>query len=305
MRSGVVDRVALILVIGFLILAVVYATYFNMVNPPNQESTGNEEGDTTVVLIVNKTVDEWKKMYRKYLDIKVNEYKKHGWPIEDNLTHLYSIIDNAKPRYVLIKRYAVDPIGPGKYRDIVFELHIPLFAIQLLNMSEMLKLDDGFYDPFITTLVSVINEYIENTSNIGYTEFRKAYIILTLVHGLRYSEKGPDPVHPLLALYRGYGVCETQTYTALTLLSKAGIWSALIYVKHEKPPDHVRPAVHIEFPPWWKGKIPEPYIWKNMTFYAVEVTHTGRFFVDKVPNSWIEYVCPPNTDRVIDVSPHS
>lgn len=153
-----------ILMIGALIIAITYMACIDMV-PPEQglESTGNEEGDTIVVLVVNKSIDEWKKLYREYITIKVDRYRKYGWQIEEDLTRLYSIIDNAEQEYTLVVRYAADPVGPGKYVCIKFKLYIPLSAIYLINTSEMLILDNGFYDPFVTELATVINKYIERT----------------------------------------------------------------------------------------------------------------------------------------------
>ncbi len=293
MNFQTLDRLIPATLLILLIVAIVYTAYINITNPPRPDHSLDHDEDLHLVLVVNKSIAEWKNLYREYLSLVVNEYKTYGWPIDDNITELYIFIENAEPGYILIEKHTADPIGPDKYIQITFKLYIPKFAIQLLNRSNILRIDDGVNDPFIAAIVEAINKHLENTSRYGYVEFRKAYIILTMIdHGIYYSEKGPDPVHPLLALYRGYGVCSTQTYVALALLSRAGIWSALIHIKLNGPADHVRSAVHIEFPEWWKGRIPEPYIWKNMTFYAVEVSGPG-FFVDKTPNSCLASIWPP------------
>lgn len=292
MSFQIPDRLVPATMLILLIAAILYTAYINITNPPRPDHTKRDE-DQHVVLVVNKSITKWKNLYREYLNLVMNKYKTYGWPIDDNITELYLFIENAEPGYILVEKHAADPIGSDKYIEITFKLYMPRFAIQLINRSSILRIDDGINDPYIAAIVEAIDKHLENTSRYSYIEFREAYIILTMIdHGIYYSEKGPDPVHPLLALYRGYGVCSTQTYAALALLSRAGIWSALIHVKLNGPADHVRPAIHIEFPEWWKERIPEPYIWKNMTFYAVEVSGPG-FFVDKTSNSCIEAVQPP------------
>lgn len=197
MNPQTLDRLIPTTLLVLLIVAIVYTAYINITNPPRLDRSLDHDEEQHVVLVVNKSITEWKNLYKEYLSLVVNEYKTYGWPIDDNITELYTFIEEAGPRYILVEKHAADPIGPDKYIQITFKLYIPKFAIQLLNRSNILRIDDGVNDPFIAAMVGAINRYLENTSRYGYVRFRKAYIVLIMIdHGIYYSEKEPGPVTP-------------------------------------------------------------------------------------------------------------
>ena len=291
-----------IIITGFTILIIGLALYLTVSLQPtetiqNTTSTTNEEEDR-IVLVVNKSIAEWKKIYRDYIlysDRMVREGKLVTG--EYNLTGLLSIIDYANSSVIIRKFYFYDDII---HRYIVLEIVIPKFVIEL-HLNNM---PEWGSEPIIKEIANTLRKYVEEYPS-NYTEYRLALMILKIASQIHYKWE-PRSYDALLEIVYDEGNCMTKSGLAIELAADAGLWVAYITAKacpaNGFPADHAYVAIAIDNPPpRLKGCF--NFTWKNHIFYLAELSagYEPEFPIKPYPCSEVENIIAPYYKKLYDI----
>lgn len=130
MNPRTLDRIIPAVLVSLLFITIAYTAYINMVNPPHTYDNDNvQDEDERIILVVNKSINEWKRIYREYVIYSDKAYREEGVVAgEYNLSQLLSIIDNANSSVIVRKFYFYDDVI---HRYVVLEVVIPLFIVEL------------------------------------------------------------------------------------------------------------------------------------------------------------------------------
>ncbi len=283
-----------------IIVVLAYIMYMDTLSQPRQiERTQNVDKDHRIVLIVNKSIEEWKNLYREYISYSDNMYKKYNVvSAEYNIQLLYSIIDSAEPKYINKTFYLFDPI-PCK--RVILRILIPEFAIELYLNNAPAWGPDPYIKAVAETLKHYVNEYPK------YRDYRLAYLILQIASHIHY-EWSPKHGDPLLEIVYDEGDCTTKTVLAIELASGAGLWSASLVARPCKLNDfsvgHEYVAIAIkDAPEWLKKKF--YFKWRNMTFFIAEVAVDAswpKFPIEPYPCSYVEAIYEPYTSKAYSIN---
>ena len=293
MNPESLDKIILVVLVSLLFIAIAYTAYINMVNPRHtcNDTRSTRDEDERIVLVVNKSINEWREIYRKYVLYSDEMYKKHqviGG--EYNLTQLLRIISNANSSVVVRTFYFHDPII-DKY--VVLKIVIPLFVVEL-HIHDMPQWGS---EPLMKEIGNILKKYVEEYPS-NYTEYRLALIVLKIASQIRYKGE-PSSYDALLGIVYNEGNCETKTSLAIDLAANVGLWSAFISTEN-----HQYLAIAVDNPPP-RLRRAFNFTWHNHTFYLADVAvNEGKplFPIKPYPNSWIETIVAPFWEKTYSIN---
>jgi len=294
-----IHKAAAAALIVMVLILLIHVMYTNIVAELKQREQEETQTTTTqnnrIVLVVNKTIEEWKKIYRDYIIYSDKMLRKHNAVgLDYNLSRLLQIIDNANSS-VIVKKFTLFDDVVNEY--IVLEVVIPKFVIELYQH------DAPSYttDPIIKEIANILKRYIKEYPS-NYTEYRLAYLILQIASQIHYKWR-LKAFNLLLEIVYDQGDCETKSELVINLAASSGLWSAdLIARKCEAngfPTDHEYVAIAIDnSPPWLKGSF--NFTWKDHVFYIADVAVSHdypRFPIEPYPCSEVENIIAPYWEK--------
>ncbi len=277
-----------------VLILLVHVMYSNIVAELKQREQEEIQTTTTqnnrIVLVVNKTINEWKKIYRDYIIYSDKMIKEqHAVTEEYNMTQLLEIINNANSSVIIRKFYFYDPIIN---RYVVLEVVIPLFIVEL-HLRNMPQYGS---DPVIVEIADTLRKYVEEYPS-NYTEYRLALMILKIASQIHYKWE-PRSYDNLLEIIYNEGNCDSKSSLAIDLAANAGLWSAYVLARackvNDFPVDHAYVAIAIDNPPpRLKGCF--NFTWKGHIFYLAELSagYEPEFPIKPYPCSEVENIIAP------------
>ncbi len=297
-----IHKAAATALIVIVLILLVHVMYTNIVAELKQREQEENQTTTTqnnrIILVVNKTIEEWKRIYRDYIlysDRMVREGKLVTGKY--NLLQLLSIIDHANSSTITRKFYFYDDII---HRYVVLEIIIPEFVIEL-HLNNM---PEWGSEPIIKAIATTLRKYVEEYPS-NYTEYRLALMILSIASQIHYKWE-PRSYDALLEIVYDEGNCMTKSGLAIELAADAGLWVAYITAKacpaNGFPADHAYVAIAIDNPPpRLKGCF--NFTWKNHIFYLAELSagYEPEFPIKPYPCSEVENIIAPYYKKLYDI----
>ena len=291
-----------ILLTILILLVIIHYMYANITEELYKRSQAIQEITTTtnnrIILVVNKTINEWKKIYRDYIIYSDKMIKEQQVVTgEYNMAQLLEIIENANSSVVIRKFYFYDDVI-NKY--VVLEVVIPTFVVELHEKD----MPEWGTDPIIKEIAETLKKYVEEYPS-NYTEYRLAITILDIAAEIHYKWS-PRSYDLLLEIVYNEGNCGSKSDLAIDLAAEAGLWSAYIEVKackaNEFTTNHECVAIAINNPPpWLKGYF--NFTWHNHTFYIAELSAEYQpIFLNKpYPCSYVGTIVAPHWQETYDI----
>ncbi len=295
MNPRTLDRIIPAVLVSLLFIAIAYTAYINIVNPPHTYNGNNTQGENErIILVVNKSINEWKRIYREYVIYSDKAYREEGVVAgEYNLSQLLSIIDHANSSVIIRKFYFYDDVI---HRYVVLEIVIPLFIVEL----HLRNMPQHGSDPVIVEIANTLKKYVEEYPS-NYTEYRLALIVLKIASQIHYKWE-PKSYDTLLEIVYNEGNCGTKSSLAVELAANVGLWSAYILARacssNNLPTDHQYVAIAIDNPPpHLKGGF--NFTWRNHTFYVAELAagYVPDFPIKPYPCSLVESIVAPYFEK--------
>jgi len=284
-----------ILLTILILIVIIHYMYTNITEELYKRSQAIQETTTTtnnrIILVVNKTIDEWKKIYRDYIIYSDKMIKEqHVVTGEYNITQLLEIINNANSSVIIRKFYFYDDVI-NKY--VVLEVVIPTFVVELHEKD----MPEWGTDPIIKEIAETLKKYVEEYPS-NYTEYRLAIMILNIASQIHYKWP-PKSSDLLLQIVYDQGDCETKASLAIDLAANAGLWAAFLGAYPCKTNGftvgHQYLAIAIDNPPsWLRGAF--NFTWKGHIFYVADVAVNGgepRFPIKPYPCSDVGTIVAP------------
>ncbi len=225
-RIGLGDKIALIIFLAILTTALIkfgnlenkITDMFFRITTSTKITATKTSQEERIVLVVNKTLEEWKKIYRDYIiysDRMIKE--KHVVTGEHNLTKLLEIIDRANSPVIIRKFYFYDDVIQ---RYVVLKVVIPLFIVELHEKN----IPEYGIEPMLKATAEILKKYVEKTPS-NYTEYRLALMVLKIASEIHYKWE-PKSYDLLLEIVYDQGNCDSKTWLAIELAANVGLWSA-------------------------------------------------------------------------------
>ncbi len=293
-----IHKAAATALIVIVLILLVHVMYTNIVAELKQREQEETQTTTTqnnrIVLVVNKTINEWKRIYRDYIIYSDKMIKEqHAVTEEYNMTQLLEIINNANSSVIIRKFYFYDPIIN---RYIVLEVVIPIFIVEL-HINNMPQWGT---DPVIKAIADTLKKYVEEYPS-NYTMYRLALMVLKIASQIHYKWE-PRSYDLLLEIVYDEGNCGTKSSLAIDLAANVGLWSADLIARKCKangfPTDHEYVAIAIDNPPpCLKGDF--NFTWHNHTFYIAELSagYEPEFPIKPYPCSEVENIIAPYWEK--------